>query len=557
MNNWIHSFDDPLTDKTNQTLIGNKGYNLCLMHDLGLPIPEGFIINSDASRFFIENSKFDKDFDDILKKNLKKIEKKTNLEIGNNKKPLILSIRSGSKISMPGMLDTILNIGLTKEIVKSLSTNGNNFFAYDTWRRFIQMYSHVVYKIDNYDFDEILENYLLGANLSSVSQLDYEDLEEICGMYLSLFKERVGKEFPNDPYEQIKEGIIAVINSWNNERAISFRNINNIPDDIGFAVTIQRMVFGNLNTKSASGVIFTRNPDTGENKIKGEYLIESQGEDVVSGFVTPKNINEINDKKDSFIDIFSDAYSEIKKISKQLESFFGFVQDIEFTIESERLWILQSRDAEINALASFKILNDMVNEKIINKVEAIKLIKEEHIENSLFPTLDDSQELNILTKGLPASPGVIGGKVVFNLEGIQSIKNEGKNAILVLLDTKTNDIKAMHASDGILTSRGGLTSHAAVVARGLGKPCVTGAREVDINLEKKIIVINNFSVPEFEEVTLNGHTGEVIEGIAKTKPQDPPPELREILDWCKELVFDKDVKDSLEIIKKAKSKVSS
>ena len=553
MNNWIHSFDDPLTDKINQKLIGNKGYNLCLMHDLGLPIPEGFIINSDASRFFIENSKFDKDFDDILKKNLKKIEEKTNLEIGNNKKPLILSIRSGSKISMPGMLDTILNIGLTKEIVKSLSTNGNDFFAFDTWRRFIQMYSHVVYKIDNYDFDEILENYLLGANLSSVSQLDHEDLEEICDMYLSLFKERAGKEFPDDPYEQIKEGIIAVINSWDNERAISFRNINNIPDDIGFAVTIQRMVFGNLNTKSASGVIFTRNPDTGENKIKGEYLIESQGEDVVSGFVTPKNINEINDKKDSFIDIFPDAYSEIKKISKQLESFFGFVQDIEFTIEAEKLWVLQSRDAEVNAIASFRILNDMVNEKIINKVEAIKLIKEEHIENSLFPILDNSQELNILTKGLPASPGVIGGKVVFNLEGIQFVKNEGKNAILVLLDTKTNDIKAMHASDGILTSRGGLTSHAAVVARGLGKPCVTGAREVDINLEKKIILINDFSISEFEEVSLNGHTGEVIEGIARTKPQDPPNTLKEILIWCEEITNIKNAEPLL-LIKEAKLK---
>ena len=553
MNNWIHSFDDPLTDKINQTLIGNKGYNLCLMHNLGLPIPEGFIINSDSSRFFIENSKFDKDFDDILKKNLKKIEEKTNLEIGNNKKPLILSIRSGSKVSMPGMLDTILNIGLTKEIVKSLSANGNDFFAYDTWRRFIQMYSHVVYKIDNYDFDEILENYLLGANLSSVSQLDHEDLEEICDMYLNLFKESAGKEFPGDPYEQIKEGIIAVINSWDNERAISYRNINNIPDDIGFAVTIQRMVFGNLNTKSASGVIFTRNPDTGENKIKGEYLIESQGEDVVSGFVTPKNINEINDKKDSFIDIFPDAYSEIKKISKQLESFFGFVQDIEFTIEAEKLWVLQSRDAEVNALALFRILNDMVNEKIINKVEAIKLIKEEHIENSLFPILDDSQELNILTKGLPASPGVIGGKVVFNLEGIQFVKNEGKNAILVLTDTKTNDIKAMHASDGILTSRGGLTSHAAVVARGLGKPCVTGAREVVINSEKKIILINDFSISEFEEVSLNGYTGEVIEGIARTKPQDPPNTLKEILIWCEEITNIKNAKPLL-LIKEAKLK---
>ena len=554
MTKYIHAFSDPITDEIDQSLIGNKGYNLCLMHGMDLPIPEGFIINANATKEYkIQNNFSDKFFDE-LKINLDLIQDKTNLQIGNPEKPLILSVRSGSMISMPGMLDTILNVGLNHEIVKTLAKNNNGFFAYDTWRRFIQMYSHVVHRVDTYDFDEILENYLLGANLNAVSQLDAEDLEEICKMYLDLFRERVGKDFPEDPYDQINKSIIAVLNSWDNERAISYRNINDIPDNIGLAVTIQRMVFGNLNDKSASGVIFSRNPDTGEDKIKGEYLIESQGEDVVSGFVTPKNISEkANDE--AFINIFPDIYSQINIISKDLERYFGFVQDIEFTIESNILWILQSRDAELNAQASFKVLSDFVNEKIINQTEALKLIKDNHIEKAFVPILDDSQKLKSLTKGLPASPGVVSGLVVFDIEGINRIKNRDEKSILILIETNTNDIKAMHASDGILTSRGGLTSHAAVVARGLNKPCITGAIEIEINPKDKNISINDKVISEFDTITLDGHSGEVFEGIAKTKLQEPTSDLKEILDWCKEIVSDEEIIDPLKIISKAKLKL--
>ena len=554
MTKYIHAFSDPITDEIDQSLIGNKGYNLCLMHGMDLPIPEGFIINANATKEYkIQNNFSDKFFDE-LKINLDLIQNKTNLQIGNPEKPLILSVRSGSMISMPGMLDTILNVGLNQEIVKTLAKNDNGFFAYDTWRRFIQMYSHVVHRVDTYDFDEILENYLLGANLSAVSQLDAEDLEEICKMYLDLFKERVGENFPEDPYQQINKSIIAVLNSWDNERAISYRNINDIPDNIGLAVTIQRMVFGNLNDKSASGVVFSRNPDTGEDKIKGEYLIESQGEDVVSGFITPKNISEkANDE--AFINIFPDIYSQINIISKDLERYFGFVQDIEFTIESNILWILQSRDAELNAQASFKVLRDFVNEKIINQTEALKLIKDTHIEKAFVPILDDSQKLKSLTKGLPASPGVVSGLVVFDIEGINRIKNRDEKSILILIETNTNDIKAMHASDGILTSRGGLTSHAAVVARGLNKPCITGAIEIEINPKDKNISINDKVISEFDTITLDGHSGEVFEGIAKTKLQEPTSDLKEILDWCKEIVSDEEIIDPLKIISKAKLKL--
>ena len=554
MTKYIHAFSDPITDEIDQSLIGNKGYNLCLMHGMDLPIPEGFIINANATKEYkIQNNFSDKFFDE-LKINLDLIQNKTNLQIGNPEKPLILSVRSGSMISMPGMLDTILNVGLNHEIVKTLAKNNNGFFAYDTWRRFIQMYSHVVHRVDTYDFDEILENYLLGANLNAVSQLDAEDLEEICKMYLDLFRERVGKDFPEDPYDQINKSIIAVLNSWDNERAISYRNINDIPDNIGLAVTIQRMVFGNLNDKSASGVIFSRNPDTGEDKIKGEYLIESQGEDVVSGFITPKNISEkANDE--AFINIFPDIYSQINIISKDLERHFGFVQDIEFTIESNILWVLQSRDAELNAQASFKVLSDFVNEKIINQTEALKLIKDAHIEKAFVPILDDSQKLKSLTKGLPASPGVVSGLVAFDIEGINRIKNRDEKSILILIETNTNDIKAMHASDGILTSRGGLTSHAAVVARGLNKPCITGAIEIEINPKDKNISINDKVISEFDTITLDGHSGEVFEGIAKTKLQEPTSDLKEILDWCKEIVSDEEIIDPLKIISKAKLKL--
>ena len=554
MTKYIHAFSDPITDEIDQSLIGNKGYNLCLMHGMDLPIPEGFIINANATKEYKIQNNFNNKFFDELKNNLDLIQDKTNLQIGNPEKPLILSVRSGSMISMPGMLDTILNVGLNHEIVKTLAKNNNGFFAYDTWRRFIQMYSHVVHRVDTYDFDEILENYLLGANLNAVSQLDAEDLEEICKMYLDLFRERVGKDFPEDPYDQINKSIIAVLNSWDNERAISYRNINDIPDNIGLAVTIQRMVFGNLNDKSASGVIFSRNPDTGENRIKVEYLIESQGEDVVSGFITPKNISE-KDNDNAFMNIFPDIYSQINIISKDLERYFGFVQDIEFTIESNILWVLQSRDAELNAQASFKVLSDFVNEKIINQTEALKLIKDAHIEKAFVPILDDSQKLKSLTKGLPASPGVVSGLVAFDIEGINRIKNRDKKSILILIETNTNDIKAMHASDGILTSRGGLTSHAAVVARGLNKPCITGAIEIEINPKDKNISINDKVISEFDTITLDGHSGEVFEGIAKTKLQEPTSDLKEILDWCKEIVADEEIIDPLKIISKAKLKL--
>jgi len=561
MRKWIHSFDKKLEDVvSDRKLVGNKGLNLCLMKQMGLPVPSGFVITSEAFDYREKNKALPNEFFDELKDNLSSIEKVLNLKFGDPSNPLILSIRSGSQYSMPGMLDTILNIGLNKKIVDKISQNDQSIFALDTWRRFLQMYSHVVYNIEHYFFDEILESYLLGAGLSSTSQLDPEDIEEICTQYLSLIEEKNEKPFSEDVDDQLVNGIYAVMDSWKNERAVAFRRLNNIPDDAGIAVNIQKMVFGNLNEKSASGVLFSRNPDNGEKVVKGEYILCSQGEDVVSGFVTPQSINkkyknEYSDS-DTLEEKFPSIYEELINISIKLENYFRNVQDIEFTIESGNLWILQSRNAETNLEASLNITRDMVKEGLIEKETAIASTDPDAIKRSLTPILDDSFNNLILSSGLPASPGVISGKIAFDSEGIDRIQSQGGKSILVLVATNTKDIKAMHNTDGILTSHGGLTSHAAVIARGLGKTCITGAREIIVDIEERKVVINEEIFYENDILTINGHTGDIIQGVARTKPQDPPDALKDILGWCEEIVEDKH-DDPIILLENAKATIKN
>tara|TARA_B100000929_G_scaffold69760_1_gene53205 strand:+ start:5610 stop:7295 length:1686 start_codon:yes stop_codon:yes gene_type:complete len=561
MRKWIHSFDKKLEDVvSDRKLVGNKGLNLCLMKQMGLPVPSGFVITSEAFDYREKNKALPNEFFDELKDNLSSIEKVLNLKFGDPSNPLILSIRSGSQYSMPGMLDTILNIGLNKKIVDKISQNDQSIFALDTWRRFLQMYSHVVYNIEHYFFDEILESYLLGAGLSSTSQLDPEDIEEICTQYLSLIEEKNEKPFSEDVDDQLVNGIYAVMDSWKNERAVAFRRLNNIPDDAGIAVNIQKMVFGNLNEKSASGVLFSRNPDNGEKVVKGEYILCSQGEDVVSGFVTPQSINkkyknEYSDS-DTLEEKFPSIYEELINISIKLENYFRNVQDIEFTIESGNLWILQSRNAETNLEASLNITRDMVKEGLIEKETAIASTDPDAIKRSLTPILDDSFNNLILSSGLPASPGVISGKIAFDSEGIDRIQSQGGKSILVLVATNTKDIKAMHNTDGILTSHGGLTSHAAVIARGLGKTCITGAREIIVDVEERKVVINEEIFYENDILTINGHTGDIIQGVARTKPQDPPDALKDILGWCEEIVEDKH-DDPIILLENAKATIKN
>ena len=561
MRKWIHSFDKKLEDVvSDRKLVGNKGLNLCLMKQMGLPVPSGFVITSEAFDYREKNKALPNEFFDELKDNLSSIEKVLNLKFGDPSNPLILSIRSGSQYSMPGMLDTILNIGLNKKIVDKISQNDQSIFALDTWRRFLQMYSHVVYNIEHYFFDEILESYLLGAGLSSTSQLDPEDIEEICTQYLSLIEEKNKQPFSENVNDQLVNGIYAVMDSWKNERAVAFRRLNNIPDEAGIAVNIQKMVFGNLNEKSASGVLFSRNPDNGEKVVKGEYILCSQGEDVVSGFVTPQSINkkyknEYSDS-DTLEEKFPSIYEELINISIKLENYFLNVQDIEFTIESGNLWILQSRNAETNLEASLNITRDMVKEGLIEKETAIASTDPDAIKRSLTPILDDSFNNLILSSGLPASPGVISGKIAFDSEGIDRIQSQGGKSILVLVATNTKDIKAMHNTDGILTSHGGLTSHAAVIARGLGKTCITGAREIIVDVEERKVVINEEIFYENDILTINGHTGDIIQGVARTKPQDPPDALKDILGWCEEIVEDKH-DDPIILLENAKATIKN
>ena len=561
MRKWIHSFDKKLEDVvSDRKLVGNKGLNLCLMKQMGLPVPSGFVITSEAFDYREKNKALPNEFFDELKDNLSSIEKVLNLKFGDPSNPLILSIRSGSQYSMPGMLDTILNIGLNKKIVDKISQNDQSIFALDTWRRFLQMYSHVVYNIEHYFFDEILESYLLGAGLSSISQLDPEDIEEICTQYLSLIEEKNKQPFSENVNDQLVNGIYAVMDSWKNERAVAFRRLNNIPDEAGIAVNIQKMVFGNLNEKSASGVLFSRNPDNGEKVVKGEYILCSQGEDVVSGFVTPQSINkkyknEYSDS-DTLEEKFPSIYEELINISIKLENYFRNVQDIEFTIESGNLWILQSRNAETNLEASLNITRDMVKEGLIEKETAIASTDPDAIKRSLTPILDDSFNNLILSSGLPASPGVISGKIAFDSEGIDRIQSQGGKSILVLVATNTKDIKAMHNTDGILTSHGGLTSHAAVIARGLGKTCITGAREIIVDVEERKVVINEEIFYENDILTINGHTGDIIQGVARTKPQDPPDALKDILGWCEEIVEDKH-DDPIILLENAKATIKN
>ena len=441
MEKWIYSFNKNIDDVKNPAvLLGNKGVGLNLMTGLGLPVPQGFTILTSLNHYFQKNKSFPIEFENELAENISKLEEISNCKFGSTTNPLLLSVRSGSQKSMPGMLDTILNIGFNKKVLKFYEKQDKSLFAWDTWRRFLHMFSHVVYKIEHFYFDEILDSYLLGAGLQFEKDLEVNDIEEICNQYLILIEERIGKPFPEDVDEQLVLSIKAVMESWFNERAIDYRRINEIPDDFGTAVNIQRMVFGNLDDESATGVVFSRNPQDGKKRLKGEYIIRSQGEDIVSGFKTPWVISNV-DKSESPSTIlsleekFPDCYEKLEKFSKKLENYFSCVQDIEFTIEAKKLWILQSRRAESNIEASLVIYCDMVKEELITKKEAILSLDIEKIEKLLSPIIDPENKSEILTRGLPASLGVVSGFVVFDFESLIKLKNKKEKTILVLKET--------------------------------------------------------------------------------------------------------------------------
>ena len=539
MNKWIYSFDSDIKYLDNPArLIGNKGNSLSLMTSLGLPVPEGFTITTELNHHYQKNNTFPEDFNEELIENIKLVENSSKSNFGSSKNPLLFSVRSGSERSMPGMLDTVLNVGFNRDVLEFFEKKDLSLFAWDTWRRFLHMFSHVVYRIEHFYFDEILDSYLLGAGLQFEKDLGVDDIKEICEQYLNLIEEKTGSPFPESADDQLWLAIKAVMKSWFNERAIDFRKINDIPENIGTAINIQRMVFGNLDEDSSTGVVFSRNPENGKRNLKGEYIIRSQGEDIVSGFKTPWVIST-SDKKNSPSTLYSleellpNVYKDIKKFTGKLENYFSCIQDVEFTVESGKLWILQSRKATVNINAAVKIAIDMEKEGLISREDAILSLQVDKIKKLLTPIIDPNFKNEIITKGLPASSGVVTGKVVFDSKKLKNYTNNKQNTILVLKETSPNDVAVMSQSTGVLTCQGGMTSHAAVVARGLNKTCVTGARDIKIDFDNKRFHCGGLFIIEGDIITINGGNGEVLIGDAPTKIPNLPKTLLQIIKWSK------------------------
>lgn len=517
-------------DASQKFLLGGKGANLAEMSKIGIPVPPGFTISTEVCKYFYDNNK---KYPEILNKevstNLKKLENSTGKKFGDTKNPLLVSVRSGAASSMPGMMDTILNLGLNEKVVDSIAKSTNNpRFAWDSYRRFIQMYGNVVENIDHEKFEHIITEVKAKKAIKEDVDMTASDWQEVVSGYKKIFKIEKNREFPDDAQTQLWGAIGAVIGSWNNARAITYRKLNHIDESkvFGTAVNIQSMVFGNLGVDSGTGVAFTRNPATGENVSYGEYLMNAQGEDVVAGIRTPKHLDSL--KEDNEV-----AYKELISIFNKLEKHYRDMQDVEFTIENGKLYILQTRSGKRTAPASVKIAVDLVNEKLITQKEALLRIEPEKLDQLLHPTLDLKAKANykLIAQGLPASPGAGVGQVVFDADTAVEWKETGKKVILVRAETSPEDIAGMNAAEGILTARGGMTSHAAVVARGMGKCCVSGCETISVSEIEKKIKVGDLIISEGDIITLDGSTGEVFLGEIPTINPKLSGYFGTIMDW--------------------------
>ena len=538
---WVYSFEEtPRADKQSlKNLLGGKGANLSEMIKIKLPVPPGFTITTEAcNEFYKLNKKYPSTLKNQVNDAIKKVEKKIKKSFGNASNPLLVSVRSGARVSMPGMMDTVLNLGLNDKTVVGLAKKTNNeTFAYDSYRRFIQMYSSVVLNVKHHNFEDLLENYKLTKGVVLDTEMEANDWKSLIGSFREQVKNETGKDFPQDVHEQLWGAIGAVFQSWQNQRAKVYRKLNNIPEEWGTAVNIQSMVFGNMGDDCATGVAFTRNPSTGENSFYGEYLINAQGEDVVAGIRTPQNITKKARLKSGSKDLSMEetmpkVYKELVTIYKKLEKHYRDMQDIEFTVENKKLWMLQTRSGKRTAKASIKIAVDMVKEKMISKDEALLRIDPKMLDTLLHPTLDPKAKKDVIAKGLPASPGAATGKVTFSADDAEQLKSQGQKSILVRQETSPEDIHGMNAAEGILTCRGGMTSHAAVVARGMGRPCVSGAGTIQIDYEKKLFRVNSREVREGDIITLDGSTGEVMIGEVTTIKPDISGDFSTIMAWA-------------------------
>lgn len=530
MKKWVYNFEEG--NAKMRELLGGKGANLAEMTNLGLPIPPGFTITTEACiEYFKLNNKISKEILLQVEESLKQLEKKLNKKFGDEKNPLLVSVRSGARASMPGMMDTILNLGLNDKTVIGLANKSNNKrFAYDSYRRFIHMFSDVVMGIKKEKFENLLTNLKKEKKVTFDNELEAEDLIKLVSQYKELYKKELNKEFPQNPKEQLEKAIEAVFKSWNTQRAIIYRKMNDIPDDWGTAVNIQTMVFGNLGNTSGTGVAFTRNPATGEKKIYGEYLINAQGEDVVAGIRTPSSIDQM--EKD-----LPDCYKEFLRIANILEKHYKDMQDMEFTIMEGKLYFLQTRNGKRTAKAALEIACDLVDNNIITKEEALLRIEPNSLNQLLHPKFneEDLKNAKLIGKGLPASPGCSTGKIYFNAESAKKAKERKEKVILVRTDTSPEDIEGMHVSEGILTVHGGMTSHAAVVARGMGRCCISGCGNCIINEEDKNMELGGYIIKEGDYLSLDGNTGCVYLGKINTNPATIDGNLKRILSWADEI----------------------
>ena len=522
-----------------KNVLGGKGANLAEMEKLGLPVPPGFTISTKVCDLFYKNKKKLPPFIiKLIKEELKLIEKTSKKKFGDLNNPLLVSVRSGAKISMPGMMDTILNLGLNdKTVLGLINKTSNPRFVQDSYRRFIQMYGSVVLNIKSYHFEELIENYKLTKGVIADTDLDENDWAGLINNFKDLIKKETKKDFPQDVLEQLYGAISAVFLSWESKRAKVYRKLHHISEDWGTAVNIQSMVFGNMGNDSATGVVFTRNPSTGEKFLFGEYLINAQGEDVVAGTRTPQHVTKkarIKDgvKEPSMEESMTKAYLQLKKILFRLEKHYKDMQDVEFTVENNKLWILQTRSGKRTAKSAIKIAVDMVKEKLISKKEAVLRIDPNTLDTLLHPTLDKKVNKKIIASGLPASPGAASGKVVFSANEAERLNEMMQNSILVRTETSPEDIHGMHAAKGILTSRGGMTSHAAVVARGMGRPCVSGSTNINIDYVNKIFRAGDVTVKEGDIITIDGSSGEIILGEVPTVKSEISGDFSKLMSWA-------------------------
>ncbi|MFG5121079.1 pyruvate, phosphate dikinase [Methylorubrum sp. POS3] len=541
MTKWVYSFGDGKAEgeASMRNLLGGKGANLAEMSNLGLPVPPGFTITTEVCTYYYQHGEtYPSELAEEVKAALEKVGALTGRRFGDAEKPLLVSVRSGARASMPGMMDTVLNLGLNDETVEALAKDADDErFAYDSYRRFITMYSNVVLGVEHHAFEEALEHYKDSKNLSLDTELKADDWKHLIGVYKKIVRDEHGSDFPQKPEDQLWGAIGAVFDSWMIPRAKKYRELNSIPESWGTAVNVQAMVFGNMGDTSATGVAFTRNPSTGESALYGEFLINAQGEDVVAGIRTPQDITEkarieANSDKPSMEKAMPESFAELTRIYGVLEKHYRDMQDMEFTIERGKLWMLQTRNGKRTAKAALRIAVELAGEGLISKDEAIKRIEPGALDQLLHPTIDPDAERKVIATGLPASPGAAVGEIVFNSEAAEAARKAERKSILVRIETSPEDIHGMHAAEGILTTRGGMTSHAAVVARGMGKPCVSGVGSIRIDYKAQTMTVGGVTLKAGDVITIDGSTGQVIHGEVKMLQPELSGDFAALMEWA-------------------------